>query len=120
MVNMKKKKKTASISPEATKILEQLLAENFPGKNVQIGRGITHDLLMGGTHTMAMVREQFAHQAEKVRQAEKGYREKAKAKKGVDTFVGEMSTWPEKTLRQMKTLIERAEGDKKQTAILKF
>ena len=115
---MKKKKKTASISPEAAEKLVQLLVENFPGINVQVGRGLSHDILMGGKYTMAMVREQLTHQAEKERRARKGYAAKHKAKKEVETFVGEMSTSPMAMLLQMKDMIERAIGDKKQTAVL--
>ena len=120
MVNMKKKQKTASISVEATKMLEQLLAENFPGQNVQIGRGITHDLLMGGTHTMAMVREQFAHQAEKERQDQIGYRAKAKAKKDRENQVGQLSLHPIDLIDDAIAILRQAKADAKQTAVLKF
>ena len=119
---MKKKKITASISGEAKKIFEQLLKENFPGQNVQAGRAIYHNLVKykggKGDHVMAMIREGFEDQAEKERRARKGYAAKHKAKKEVETFVGEMSTSPMAMLLQMKDMIERAIGDKKQTAVL--
>ncbi len=119
MVKMAKKK-TASISDEAQKHLKGILAEHFPGQNIQLGRAYSHDIAMGGKHTIAMICEQFKYQAEKERKAQIGYREKHKAKKDVDTFVGKLSTLPWEYLDELTTLVVKAKADKKQTAILKF
>ena len=119
---MKKKKITASISGEAKKIFEQLLEENFPGQNVQTGRAIYHNLVKykggKGDHVMAMIREGFEDQAEKERQAQKGYRDKAKAKRDLEKQVGQLSTLPMDVLLKTASIVQRAIGDKKQTAVL--
>ena len=74
------KKKTFSISAKAGKHLEEILAENFPGRNIQPGRHLSNNILKGGNHLIEMIREGYADQAEKERKAAIGYRANHKAK----------------------------------------
>ena len=117
MVKMTKKK-TASISNEAQKHLVGILAEHFPEQNVQIGRALSYDIAMGGKHTIAMIGEQFKYQAEKERKAAIGYRAKHKAKRDLENQVGQLSTLPMDVLLKTASIVQRAIGDKKQTAVL--
>ena len=117
---MKKKQKTASISVEATKMLEQLLAENFPGKTVQVGRHLSNNILKGGNHIIEMIREGYADQAEKERQDQKGYRAKAKAKKDRENQVGQLSLHPIDLIDDAIAILRQAKADAKQTAALNF
>ena len=114
------KKKTFSISAKAGKHLEEILAENFPGRNIQPGRHLSNNILKGGNHLIEMIREGYADQAEKERKAGIGYRATHKAKKDLENRKGQLSLAPKEVLEEIIAIAKQALGDKKQTEILKF